>query len=59
VKYTEHYPPDTTALVFWLNNRQRARWRDKPEPEATVLDDRLAELEAAGERARNYTRDRR
>ena len=58
VKYTERYPPDTTALVFWLKNRQRGRWRDKVEPEATVSDDFIAELEAAGERARNYARDR-
>ena len=58
VKYTEHYPPDTTALVFWLKNRQRARWRDKPEPEAdTVSNEALAELEAAGERARNLARE--
>jgi hypothetical protein len=25
VKYIERYPPDTTALVFWLKNRQRER----------------------------------
>lgn len=29
VHYTEHYPPDTTACIFWLKNRQRARWRDR------------------------------
>lgn len=27
----EHYPPDTTAMIFWLKNRQPAKWRDKPE----------------------------
>lgn len=26
--YTEHYPPDTTAAIFWLKNRRRADWRD-------------------------------
>lgn len=26
----KHYPPDTTAAIFWLKNRQPARWRDKP-----------------------------
>lgn len=31
VPYTEHYPPDTTACIFWLKNRQPARWRDKTE----------------------------
>ena len=29
----KHYPPDTTAGIFWLKNRQRALWRDKPEGE--------------------------
>lgn len=27
----KHYPPDTTAAIFWLKNRQPKRWRDKPE----------------------------
>jgi len=31
VPYTEHYPPDTTACIFWLKNRQRAKWRDRHE----------------------------
>ncbi len=62
VKYTEHYPPDTTALIYWLKNRQRGWWRDKPEPEPEPEPDigsneALAELEAAGERARNLVRD--
>ncbi len=25
----KHYPPDTTACIFWLKNRQPAMWRDK------------------------------
>ena len=25
---TKHYPPDTVAAIFWLKNRQPARWRD-------------------------------
>lgn len=36
VEYTEHYPPDTAACIFWLKNRQKARWRDKQEVESTV-----------------------
>ena len=24
------YPPDTTAQIFWLKNRQPDRWRDHP-----------------------------
>lgn len=30
-EYEEHYPPDTTAAIFWLKNRQPADWRDKQE----------------------------
>lgn len=29
----KHYPPDTTACIFWLKNRQPALWRDKVEQE--------------------------
>ncbi|MDH0899672.1 terminase [Comamonas aquatica] len=30
----KHYPPDTTAGIFWLKNRQRDKWRDKPEADS-------------------------
>lgn len=33
VKYIEHYPPDTTACIFWLKNRRPDLWRDKQEVE--------------------------
>lgn len=29
----KHYPPDTTAAIFWLKNRQPNKWRDKPADE--------------------------
>ncbi len=29
VPTTKHYPPDTTACIFWLKNRQRDKWRDR------------------------------
>lgn len=32
------YPPDTTAAIFWLKNRQPDQWRDKQEIAATVND---------------------
>lgn len=32
---TKHYPPDTAAAIFWLKNRQRAKWRDKIETGVT------------------------
>ena len=28
-RYTERYPPDTTAAIFWLKNRRPDLWRDK------------------------------
>lgn len=31
----KHYAPDTTAAIFWLKNRQPAKWRDRP-PELGV-----------------------
>lgn len=35
VPYVEHYPPDTTAAIFWLKNRRPDLWRDKTETEHT------------------------
>ena len=32
---TKYYPPDTTACIFWLKNRQRAKWRDRTDHEVT------------------------
>jgi hypothetical protein len=29
----KHYPPDPTAAIFWLKNRQPAKWRDKQDVE--------------------------
>ena len=34
-EYVEHYPPDTTAGIFWLKNRQPAKWRDMSRTEIT------------------------
>ena len=35
-EFIEHYPPDTTAAIFWLKNRQPEKWRDKKEVDANV-----------------------
>lgn len=35
VPTVKHYPPDTTAAIFWLKNRQSAKWRDKQDIEQT------------------------
>lgn len=32
------YPPDTTAAIFWLKNRQKAQWRDRIDTEITGKD---------------------
>lgn len=45
----KHYPPDTTAAIFWLKNRKPKDWRDKQEVELQVngsLADRLARAKA-------------
>lgn len=39
-KIIKHYPPDTTAAIFWLKNRRPNEWRDKREVDNTHrLDD--------------------
>ena len=44
-EFIEHYPPDTTAAIFWLKNRQPEKWRDKKEVDANVnLGDELEGL---------------
>lgn len=40
-KYTEHYPPDPTSMIFWLKNRQPEKWRDRRE---IVMDEREVPL---------------
>ncbi len=35
----KHYPPDTTACIFWLKNRQSKKWRDKIEVDNKNVDD--------------------
>ena len=32
----KQYPPDTTAGIFWLKNRQPDKWREKSEVEANL-----------------------
>lgn len=42
----KHYPPDTTAAIFWLKNRNPAQWREKIEnvhtgPDGGPIDNNL------------------
>lgn len=46
VPYIERYPPDAASMIFWLKNRRRADWRDKPFDE-TAPQDRARELREA------------
>ena len=32
----KHYPPDTTAQIFWLKNRKPDEWRDKHEVDGRI-----------------------
>lgn len=50
---TKYYPPDTTAAIFWLKNRQKLRWRDKHEIEHSGSIDFADRLNAARERAKH------
>lgn len=38
VPFVEHYPPDTTAAIFWLKNRRKDEWRDRVQSELTGKD---------------------
>ena len=38
VPFVEHYPPDTTAAIFWLKNRRSKEWRDKQEVDLGLQD---------------------
>ena len=57
-KVTKYYPPDTTAAIFWLKNRQPDKWRDKQEIESkntnynTDTDDLYTQLDQLPEPAR-------
>jgi hypothetical protein len=36
VKVRKIYPPDPTAAIFWLKNRQPDKWRDKQEIQHSI-----------------------
>jgi hypothetical protein len=55
-KYIEHVPPDTTAAIFWMKNRDPAHWRDSQQLEHVlgkyiISDKPMSEAEWARERA--------
>lgn len=44
-KETKQVPPNVTAQVFWLKNRQPARWRDKQEIQQDISTTGVSTLE--------------
>lgn len=46
---TKHYPPDSTACIFWLKNRCKDEFRQNPE-EGGVVDDMAATLKELASR---------
>lgn len=48
VPYTERYPPDTTAAIFWLKNRRPDEWREKSSVEVDAAASLAALIVAAG-----------
>lgn len=51
VPFVEHFPPDTTAAIFWLKNRRKDDWRDKHEFEHSANGDLAERLIKAAARA--------
>lgn len=41
----KHYPPDTTAAIFWLKNRKPKEWRDKQEIDHTSGGEKIVWME--------------
>ena len=41
---TKHYPPDTTAAIFWLKNRRPDEWRDKVDLNARITGEIIVEI---------------
>jgi hypothetical protein len=55
-QYIEHIPPDVTACIFWLKNRDPQHWRDNQQMEHVlgehiISDKPMSEEEWARERA--------
>jgi hypothetical protein len=44
--YMEYYPPDTTAINSWLNNRQRHKWKQRQDTTISGDKDNPLQIEA-------------
>jgi hypothetical protein len=64
----KHYPPDTTACIYWLKNRRPESWKDKIELSTTVKLDKetldmiesqfVTKMAAAHERQKEVLKER-
>jgi hypothetical protein len=58
--YVEHVPPDVTACIFWLKNRDPAHWRDAWQVDHTlgkyIISDPADERGTMDSRARDHDR---
>lgn len=52
VDFVEHYPPDTTACIFWLKNRRRDEWRDKHDIDVSATSELAEFLKESRERVK-------
>ena len=43
----KHYPPDTTAAIFWLKNRKPGEWRDVRQNELSGRDGKPIETQGS------------
>ena len=43
-KIMKYFPPDTMAAMYWLNNRQRDKWRYKQEGDTALSDEEITKL---------------
>lgn len=58
-KIKKHIPPDTTAQIYWLNNRKPDKWRNKQEI-TTFNADRITEnMTALAEQLKQPVKDRK
>lgn len=44
-KFVKHYPPDMTAIIFWLKNRRPKEWKEKIEGNGTLDEETMTALQ--------------
>jgi hypothetical protein len=54
VPYRAHVPPDVTACILWLKNRDPAHWRDGWQLDATLGKYRISDKPMTEEEAHRF-----